>query len=182
MGIRILDHEHTTIFGFAITGKLTTEEIEGFLPKMEQAVARSKKKLRLLIDVSDMHGADIRSEWDIFEFLKKYINKDIEYIAIVGSHSWTKVMSAILVESIFVEVETRYFKSDEIEHAWEWLIKVGASAPHTGTQGNPQRPRSLHEIQFTGLYMRTRASKILPCGVWTCVAGPICRIARCDAW
>ena len=123
MGIRILDNEYTTVFGFAITGKLTTEEIEGLLPKMEQAIARSKKKLRLLINVSDMHGADIRSEWDIFEFLKKHINKDIEYIAIVGSHSWTKVMSAILVESIFVEVETRYFKSDEIEHAWEWLIK-----------------------------------------------------------
>ena len=122
MGVRKLDCEHTTIFGFAITGKLTTQEIEGFLPEMEQAIARSKKKLRLLIDVSDMHGADIKSEWDIFEFLKKHF-KDIEYIAIVGSHSWTKVMSAILVESIFVEVETRYFKSDEIEYAWEWLIK-----------------------------------------------------------
>lgn len=122
MGVRKLDHEHTTIFGFAITGKLTTQEIEGFLPEMEQAIARSKKKLRLLIDVSDMHGANIKSEWDIFEFLKKHF-KDIEYIAIVGSHSWTKVMSAILVESIFVEVETRYFKSDEIDSAWEWLIK-----------------------------------------------------------
>ena len=122
MGVRKISHECTSVFGFAITGKLTTEEIEGLLPQMEQAIAQSKNKLRLLIDVSDMHGADIRSEWDIFEFLKKHI-KDIEYIAIVGSHSWTKVMSAILVESIFVEVETRYFKSDEIEHAWEWLIK-----------------------------------------------------------
>ena len=122
MGIRKLDHEHTSVFGFAITGKLTTAEIEEFLPEMEQAVSKANKKLRLLIDVSDMHGANIRSEWDVFEFLKKHI-KDIEYIAIVGSHSWTKVMSSILVESIFVEAETRYFKSDEIEYAWEWLIK-----------------------------------------------------------
>lgn len=123
MGIRKLDHEHMSVFGFAITGKLTTEEIEGFLTEMEQAVTQSNKKLRLLIDVSDMYGADIRSEWDVFEFLKKHI-KDIEYIAIVGSHSWTKVMSSILVESIFVEAETRYFKSDEIEYAWEWLTKA----------------------------------------------------------
>jgi len=122
VGIRKLYHEHTSVFGFAITEKLTTEEIEGLLPEMEQAIAQSKKKLRLLIDVSEMHGADIKSEWDIFEFLKKHIG-DIEYIAIVGSHSWTKVMSEILVESVFVEVETRYFKTDEIEFAWKWLIE-----------------------------------------------------------
>jgi len=121
MGLSQLHREGTAVFGFAITEKLTAEEIEGLLPKIEQAIAQSKNKLRLLIDVSGMQGADVRSEWDIFGFLKKHI-KDIEYIAIVGSHSWTKVMSEILVESIFVEVETRYFKSDEIEYAWGWLI------------------------------------------------------------
>jgi DNA topoisomerase VI subunit B len=123
VGINKLHHEHTAVFGFAIEGKLSTEEIEGFLPEMEQAVVQANKKLRLLVDVSNMHGSEIKSEWEIFEFLKKHI-KDIEYIAIVGSHSWTKVMSAILVESVFVEAKTRYFKTEEIEYAWEWLTKA----------------------------------------------------------
>lgn len=125
MGIKKLYHEHTSVFGFEIEGKLTVEEIEEFLPAMEEAVAQANKRLRLLVDVSAMHGANVKSDWDIFEFLKKHL-RDIEYIALVGTHSWSKVMSAILVESVFVEAETRYFKTDEIEYAWKWLT----GAPH----------------------------------------------------
>jgi len=123
MSIQKIHHEHTSVFGFEVEGKLTTKEIDEFLPEMETAVTQSNKKLRLLIDINKMHGADLKSEWEIFEFLKKHI-KDIEYIAIVGAHSWTKVMSAILAEPVFVEAETRYFKFDEIEHAWTWLTKA----------------------------------------------------------
>jgi hypothetical protein len=120
MGIEKIHHEHTSVFGFAIIGKLTTEEIEEFLPEMEKAVEEAKKKLRLLVDVTKMHGANIKAEWEIFEFLKKHM-KDIQLVAIVGAHSWTKVMSEILSESIFVESPTLYFKPEEIEHAWKWL-------------------------------------------------------------
>ncbi|MFH1836522.1 MAG: STAS/SEC14 domain-containing protein, partial [Candidatus Omnitrophota bacterium] len=73
-----------------------------------------------LVDVTKMHGANIKSEWEIFEFLKKHI-KDVQLIAIVGAHSWTKVMSEILAESIFSGAPTLYFKPQEIEHAWKWL-------------------------------------------------------------
>lgn len=120
MGIQKIHHEHTNVFGFEISGKLTKIEIEEFLPEMEKAVKEAKGGLRLLVDVTKMHGADLRSEWDIFEFLRKHI-KDIQLIAIIGAHSWTKVMSEILVESVFVEAPTLYFKPDEIEAAWKWL-------------------------------------------------------------
>lgn len=121
MAIKEMEHKYNNnVFGFEVTGKLTVEDIEGFLPSMEEAVAGAKKKLRLLIDVTEMEGAKMKSEWEIFEFLKKHV-KDIEYIAIVGSHSWTKVMSEILADSIFVEAQTHYFKSEEIDDAWSWL-------------------------------------------------------------
>lgn len=120
MAIRKVDHKNKSVFGLEITGKLTTKEIEEVLPEVEAAVERAHKKLRLLIDVTEMHGANLKSEWEIFEFLKKHL-KDIEYIAIVGAHSWTKVMSEILAESIFVGAVTLYFKAGEIEHAWAWL-------------------------------------------------------------
>ncbi len=67
-----------------------------------------------------MQGANIKSEWELFKFLKKHI-KDIEYIAIVGAHSWTKGMSEILADSIFIEAETRYFEANEARDAWIWL-------------------------------------------------------------
>ncbi|MFH1877526.1 MAG: STAS/SEC14 domain-containing protein [Candidatus Omnitrophota bacterium] len=126
MGIKKLYHEHTNVFGFEIDGRLTVAEIEKFLPELEEAVEMSRKKLRLLVDVTKMAGANLKSEWEIFEFLKKHIN-DIEFIAIVGAHSWTKVMSEILSESVFVMAETLYFKPEQIEQAWAWL--TGASHP-----------------------------------------------------
>ena len=123
MGINALDRRQGNVFGFEVTGKLTPKELQEFLPAMEASVLEASKRLRLLINVTQMQGANIKSEWEIFEFLKKHM-QDIEFIAIVGAHSWTKVMSEILAESIFVEAETRYFKPDEIDHAWTWLINA----------------------------------------------------------
>ena len=121
MAIKEMEHKYNNnVFGFQVIGKLTVGDIENFLPRMEDAVIKAKRKLRLLIEVTEMEGAKIKSEWEIFEFLKKHMT-DIEYIAIVGAHSWTKVMSEILADSIFVEAQTHYFKPDEIDDAWFWL-------------------------------------------------------------
>ncbi len=123
MGINALERRQRNVFGFEVTGKLTPGEQQEFLPNIETAIDESKKKIRLLINVTEMQGANIKSEWEIFEFLKKHM-EDVELIAIVGAHSWTKVMSEILAESVFVEAETRYFKPDEIDGAWTWLLNA----------------------------------------------------------
>jgi len=70
-----------------------------------------------------MQDANFKTEWKVFKFFKRHL-EDIELIAIVGAHSWTKIMSDILAESIFVEAETRYFKSDEIDGAWSWVLNA----------------------------------------------------------
>ncbi len=121
MSVKELEHKyHNNVFGFSVEGKISAKEMEEFLPKMEEAVIRAKKRLRLLIDVTGMKGANVKSEWEVFEFLREHV-KDIEYIAIVGAHSWTKIMSEILADSIFVEACTHYFKPEEIDDAWFWL-------------------------------------------------------------
>jgi len=123
MGINVLEQRQGNVFGFEITDKLTPEQLQKFIPLIERAVIDANNRLRLLIDVTKMKGANIKSEWEIFEFLKQHM-QSIEYIAIIGAHSWTKVMSEVLAGSIFVEAETRYFKTDEIDHAWEWAVNA----------------------------------------------------------
>ena len=92
--------------------------------------------MRLVIDTNIIFSALIKdsitrrilliSKYDFFipEYvfieIQKHV-KDIEYIAIVGAHSWTKFMSEILADSIFVEAVTHYFKPEELEDAWFWL-------------------------------------------------------------
>ena len=122
MPIQRISHENTNVFGMKIEGKLTSKDVQDFLPQMEKAVKDTKGKLRLLVDVTGMHGANIKSEWEIFEFMKHHI-QDIQLIAIVGAHSWTKIMSEILSESIFVDAPTLYFKPEELETAWQFLMK-----------------------------------------------------------
>lgn len=120
MTIEKYEPTHENVFGFAIEGKLTKEDMQNLLPELEEAVKKAHKKLRLLIDVTEMHGANVKSEWEIFEFLKHHV-PDVEYIALIGAHSWTKVMSEILADSVFIMAETRYFKTAEIDDAWTWL-------------------------------------------------------------
>ena len=125
MTIAHLHHDNTNVFGIKITGKLTTEEIEAFLPELEKAAKAAPGRLRLLLDLTEMHGADMKSEWETFEFLKDHIH-DIQLIAIVGAHAWEKIMSEIVTGSIFVEAPTFYFAADHLENAWQFLIKAPA--------------------------------------------------------
>lgn len=123
MGIKRLRHENTNVFGIELEGKVHTNEIEAFAPEIEAAVQETRGRLRLLVDITKMHGADIKSEWDIFEFLREHI-KDIQLIAIVGAHSWEKIMSEIVTGSVFVEAPTLYFQPEQIEEAWQFLMKA----------------------------------------------------------
>jgi nitrate reductase NapE component len=123
MGIQRICHENTNVFGFEVIGKLTPHDVEAFFPEMENAIKETNGKFRLLIDVTKMEGANVKSEWEIFEFLKKHISA-IQLIGIVGAHSWTKVMSEIITESVFVDAPTLYFKPEEIEQAWMFLMKA----------------------------------------------------------
>ena len=70
MPIQKLQHEKTSAFGVEVTGKLTTTEMEAFLPEMEEADRQANGKFRVLIDVTKMDSVNIKAEWEVFEFFK----------------------------------------------------------------------------------------------------------------
>jgi hypothetical protein len=128
MSIHVLDFPNHHIFGFEVKGKLTDEDCEALLPQIEASIPPADHKLRLLVQVKDMEGAELASEWEIFSFLRHHVN-DLELIAIVGAHSWTEIMSKVLAASVFVEAETRYFEANEYDDACLWL-KTAAHPTH----------------------------------------------------
>lgn len=120
MPISIINQANTHIFGFSVVGKLTSEDVQSIIPHLEAAIKPAKNKLRLFVQVTDMENAGLKSEWDVFSFLKQHVT-DLELIAIVGAHGWEKTMSEVLSSSIFVLADTRYFEKDESEGAMQWL-------------------------------------------------------------
>jgi hypothetical protein len=120
MPINTLDLASPHLFGFSVEGKLTADDVKSILPELEKAIKLANKKLRLLVQLTDMENAKLKSELEVFSFLKHHVG-EIELIAIVGAHSWSKVMCEALSSSIFVLADSHYFKSNELEGALEWL-------------------------------------------------------------
>jgi hypothetical protein len=123
--------------GFKVTGKLTAEEVEGFLPQMEFAIKdRGKKTIGILADLSAMKGAEWAARWDEIKFLSKYA-EHIERVAVVGAGKWEDVKAEILAGTVLIQAETRYYPSSEILHAWHW-VKTGDAGAGPGQTILPQ--------------------------------------------
>jgi hypothetical protein len=117
MPITLNEHEGTNLLEVVINGKLTHEDYEQFVPKVERMVAQHGH-IRVLMDMVDFHGWDAEALWDDTKFTFKHFC-DITHIAMVGDKTWEKVMSAICVP--FTAAEIRYFDWSQLGEARAWL-------------------------------------------------------------
>ena len=118
-------------FGFKVTGRVTADEVEAFVPQLERAVAeRGKRTIGVLADLSAMTGAEWAARWKEIEFLSKYA-EHIERVAVVGAKKWEELKAEILAGTVLIQAETRYYPQSEILHAWHW-VKTGDAGTITG--------------------------------------------------
>jgi hypothetical protein len=117
--------------GFKVTGRVTAEEVEAFLPQIEYAIKdRGKRTIGILADLSAMTGAEWQARWDEIKFLSKYA-EHIERVAVVGAGKWEDVKAEILAGTVLIQAETRYYPASEILHAWHW-VKTGDAGAAPG--------------------------------------------------
>ncbi len=118
-------------FGFRVTGRVTSQAVEAFVPQIELAIRkRGKRPIGILADLSEMRGADWKARWDEIRFLAKY-SEHIDRVAIVGAGKWEDVKAEVLRGTVLVQAETRYYATSEIQHAWHW-VKTGSAPPGAG--------------------------------------------------
>lgn len=103
-----------------VSGSLTKADYEQFVPAFERLVAEHGK-LRVLFDMSDLHGWDAGAFWADTKFAIKHFG-DIERIAMVGEKKWQHGM-AILCKP-FTKAATRYFDHADAGEARKWLAEV----------------------------------------------------------
>ena len=117
MPIQIEDVPGEKVVEVRVSGKLTVDEYKSFVPEFDRCVA-SKGKIRLLFDMSQLHGWEAGAAWEDLKLGFKHF-AHIERLAMVGEKKWQQMMSWLCRP--FTTAEVRYFDYAEIAAAREWL-------------------------------------------------------------
>jgi len=105
----------------SITGKLSREDYETFIPVVERLISEHGK-LRMLIQMHDFHGWTAGALWEDIKFDAKHY-ADIERLALVGESKWEKGMSVFCRP--FTSATIRYFDSSALSEARGWVVAEG---------------------------------------------------------
>ena len=116
--IQFLPVSEGNTIAIRVTGKLSHEDYQAFLPKLEEQI-NQLGKVSVLIELDNFKGWDLKAAKDDFEFVLKHTD-NIERVAIVGDKTWEHWMVAMMKPFIpFAEVQ--YFNRENLQQAWDWL-------------------------------------------------------------
>lgn len=100
-----------------VTGKLTKEFYEEFVPIVEDLI-RQHGKVRILLEMHDFHGWTAGALWEDIKFDVKHWNH-IERLAIVGETRWEHGMATFCKP--FTTAKIRYFDASKLDEAQTWI-------------------------------------------------------------
>ena len=117
MSFAVTEHAEGKIIEVQLSGKLTKEAYEQFLPATEAKIEEFGK-VRMLVILNDFHGWDAGALWADTKFGLKHFNH-IERLAIVGETKWEKGMATFCRP--FTTAEIKYFDQADIADAQTWI-------------------------------------------------------------
>ena len=107
----------TNVVRVHVSGKLTKEDYELFLPQAEDWISKYGK-IRILFDMEDFHGWTASAIWEDTKFGIKHF-KDIEKIAMIGDKAWEHGMATFCRP--FTLAKVKYFDRSQADEAEPWL-------------------------------------------------------------
>lgn len=117
MSFKIVESAEGKVLEIQITGKLSKEAYDTFLPQTEAKI-NEFGKVRMLVILHDFHGWDAGALWEDVKFDVKH-HAHIERLAIVGESKWEKGMAAFCRP--FTSAKIQYFDSADLANAREWI-------------------------------------------------------------
>jgi hypothetical protein len=119
--IEALKESHGPAFGFKVVGKLTADDIAALTLELDRAIAANgNKPMGVLADLTAMHGATWLARWDEMRFLRHHTDT-IARLAIICDEQWEEAAEMAVVTAGGLQAEARYYRSDELTHAWHWV-------------------------------------------------------------
>ena len=117
MSIALQEENEGRLLVCEVTGRLSREDYEKFLPEVERLI-KAHGKISILFDMHDFHGWSAGAAWEDTKFAFHHFS-DIERLAVVGENRWQKAMA--LFCKPFTRAQVRYFEHDAREQALGWL-------------------------------------------------------------
>ena len=115
----LLDESTENCVGFRVSGKVSTEDYDVVLPKLDAAI-EAHGRINLLVEwgeVEGMEGLDAaKADWSLGTHQYRQVDK----AAFVGDKKWQK--SVIKIMDPFTRRTTeRFFGIDQLQEAWRWV-------------------------------------------------------------
>ena len=129
MAVTLQEEASGKILVVNLTGKLTKEDYQQFVPHVESLI-KQHGKVRMVVKMHDFHGWEMSALWEDLKFDWKHFSH-IERLALVGEKRWEAGMAAFCRP--FTGAAIRYFDVSEASKATEWIhqgVPAGAPAAH----------------------------------------------------
>lgn len=117
MAVAFQEEDNGKVLVLALTGKLTKQDYETFLPEVERLITRHRK-VRMLVHMHDFHGWKLSALWEDIKFDVKHF-AHIERLAFVGEKKWEAGMAVFCKP--FTTAAVRYFDAADYDAALAWL-------------------------------------------------------------
>src|SRR5947199_52637 len=119
MSLELKETENSNILEVRVSGKLTKQDYETFVPHTEELIKKNGK-IRVLFQMHDFHGWEMSAMWEDTKFDFKHF-RDIERLAIVGETRWEKGMATFCKP--FTTAKIQYFDVADIDKARAWIAE-----------------------------------------------------------
>lgn len=117
MPIKVNSLKDGKIVEVIASGKLTDADYGYFVPEFD-ALAKRYNKVRLLFEMSDFHGWEMKAALDDFKMGMKHYGH-VERIAMIGEKTWQQWMAQFAKP--FTTAEVRYFDKMEAAAGRAWI-------------------------------------------------------------
>lgn len=115
--ITILPQSTDKILAIKISGTLTHEDYEEFIPLLDAKI-QSGEHIHMLADITEFEGMTAHAVLDDFLASVKYW-PNFDAIAVIGNKDWEKMLTRI--GNYLSPAHARYFEAAEMPQAWRWL-------------------------------------------------------------
>jgi len=119
--IEILTQSSGANLGFKVSDKITAEDYDVLLPKIDEAIS-AYGTINLLVVMGDFEGwTGLDAAKADFKFGKEQYHQ-VEKAAFVGEKKWQRWMIKIM-DPFTRRTEERFFDLEQLEDAWQWIAE-----------------------------------------------------------